>query len=280
MNVFAAKSNPNNKVKAGRLRAASRVRQRQKRESLRWSPSGKLRSPPSQQSPTTTTIDVPPWNERFIFDDESQHKGTTHSNNRRIASTSRRGCDEKENIANSTSTGNRIRHYTERSDGDAVSHFQQIEVSTSSAAAAAGGGVGRHPHLVETRSIALSPFNMAKVKAALQADSRSQRKTPHLPFNITEVESILDTFEELIFTMEIEEELARRDLELAKLRSEIKEPLSSESNESKHKSGTKEETEFSESTQLNTCVSDISKEIEDIVKQSAEGILKQLRCKF
>ena len=78
--------------------------------------------------------------------------------------------------------------------------FLQIEVSS-----AAG-------NVVETRNIALSPFDMKKVKEALAAD------TPQVAFiNATEAESILDQFEELLLTMEIEEELLRRDLELAKM---------------------------------------------------------------
>jgi len=218
MNFFAS-----NKVEAGRKTAALRVRQRQKRESLRWSPSGKLRlkTPHSRRSPTTQ-IDIP-WNDRFIFDDESQHKGATNSKDRRIVS--RRGCNEKENVANSSSSGKRIRHYTERSDGVAVAYFQQIEVSTSSASAAADG-VGKRPPIVETSSIALSPFNMAKVKAALRADSQPEPKTPH------EMENIIDKFEELILTMEIEEELVRRDLELDKMKVKSKE-LERENDEDK-----------------------------------------------
>lgn len=243
MNVFADNSNHGNKVKAGRKIAALRVRQRRRRESLRWSPSGKLRSSPSSRPPITK-VDIP-WNDRFIFDDESQHKGATYSKNRRIAS--RKGCDGKENIAKSNSSENRIRHYTERSDGDAVAHFQQIEVLLQSSAAAAG--VEKRPSPVETRSIALSPFDMAKVKSALEADSLSQTKTPHIHFHETEVESMLDKFEELILTMEIEEELLRRDLELTKIKSEIKMPnidmktgtdTSLECNEGKCKSDVRE----------------------------------------
>lgn len=201
MNVFADNSN---KVKAGRKIAALRVRQRRKRESLRWSPSGKLRSPLPLRPPITK-IDIP-WNDRFIFDDESQHKGA----NRRIAS--RKGYDEKENIAKSTSSKSRICHYTERSDGDAVVHFKQIEVLLPSSAKATGAD--KRPSVVETRSIALSPFDIAKVKAALEANSQSQTKTHHIQLHRSEMKSMLDKFEELILTMEIEEELLRRDLGL------------------------------------------------------------------
>ncbi len=196
---------PITKVEAGRKTAALRVRQRQKRESLRWSPSGKLRTPHTRRSPTIEhTI---PWNDRFIFKDEIQSDKATHSTDRRI---SRRKCDdEKENVENLKSCSNRIHHYTERCDGDAVRYFQQIEILTSSGAA---DGVQQRPSAVETRSIALSPFDMEKVKAALEANSSTDPKTPH------EVECILDQFEELILTMEMEEEVVRRDLELEKMK--------------------------------------------------------------
>ena len=197
MNLFASTSKPTNKVEAGRKTAALRVRQRQKRESLKWSPSGKLRTR-SQTKCSPTTQNRIPWNDRFIFDDGSQPKGATQPKHSRTY-------DEKENIANSNSSSNRIRHYTERSDGVAVAHFQQIEISTNS-------GAAESPSVVETRSIALSPFNMAKVQATLRENRLSELKSPQ------EVESILDEFEELILTMEIEEELIRRDLELQRMR--------------------------------------------------------------
>ena len=210
MNLFASTSEATNKAEVGRKTAALRVRQRQKRESLRWSPSGKLRTPLSRTGPrsrpssSTTNRNRVPWNDRFIFDDESQPKDA----DRKIVS--RRTCDENENVANSNSSNNRIRHYTERSDGVAVANFQQIEISAYSEAA---NRVGEVPSTVETRSIALSPFNMAKVKAALR-DSVSK------PKSLTEVQSIIDEFEELILTMEIEEEIVRRDMELQRNDSE------------------------------------------------------------
>lgn len=196
--------NPNNKVEAGRKTAALRVRQRQKRERLRWSPSGKLRTPYNRRSSTPTTEIVIPWNNRFIFDDETLPNITTIS--RKISD------DKKENVENLSSSSNRIRHYTERSNGDAVLQFQQIEIS----AYAGLDGVEELPSSVETRNIALSPFDMEKVKAALRAKRLSEPKTPH------EVEYLLDHFEELILTMEIEEEIVRRDLELEMMSAKMK----------------------------------------------------------
>ncbi len=202
---------PNKKVEVGRKTAALRVRQRQKRESLRWSPSGKLRTPHNGRSPTPTIENAIPWDDRFVFDVNTLPNVATHSTNRRI---SRKINDEKENVENlSSSSSNRIRHYTERNDGDAVLQFQQIDISASSGVL---DGVEEFPSTVETRNIALSPFDMEKVKAALTADSLSEPKTPH------EVESLLDHFEELILTMEIEEEIVRRDLELEMMNVKMK----------------------------------------------------------
>lgn len=215
MNLFALTSESTiNKAKAGRKTAALRVRQRQKRESLRWSPSGKLRTPHSQRSPTIRNRI--PWNDRFIFDDENHPKGAIHPMRSRVVS--RRACDEKENDANSNSSSNRIRNYTERSDG--------VEISTYSGAA---GRVSEGPSAVETRSIALSPFNMAKVKAALRRERLSE------PKSLNEVKSILDEFEELILTMEIEEELVRRDLELEWMKVKTKTETSCNDESLQHK---------------------------------------------
>ena len=93
----------------------------------------------------------------------------------------------------------RIRSYTERSDGEAVCSFQQIEVSYSNESSL------KHQQ-VETRSIALSPIVKS---SADEADTPKDKL-----FDATEAEKILDRFEELLITLKIEEELLRRDLDL------------------------------------------------------------------
>ena len=96
----------------------------------------------------------------------------------------------------------RIRSYTERSDGEAVCSFQQIEVSYSNKS-------GVKHQQVETRSIALSPI----VKS-----SADEADTPKVKlFDATEAEKILNRFEELLITMQLEEELLRRDLNMPTL---------------------------------------------------------------
>lgn len=127
----------------GQKIAALRVKQRQRRESARWSPSGRLRPRSSraknakqgQNSPPAALNSVP-WNDRFIFDDDSHQRG--------------RSIPTKKVSAEKDSAG-RIRSYTERCDGEAVCSFQQIEVSYSNKSSL------KHQQ-VETRSIALSPI--------------------------------------------------------------------------------------------------------------------------
>jgi hypothetical protein len=93
-------------------------------------------------------------------------------------------------------TTGRIRSYTERCNGEAVGSFQQIEVSSSIESSLKN-------QRVETRSIALSPIVNV---------SNDEADTPKVTFNVTEAKNILDRFEELLLTMQIEEELLRRDL--------------------------------------------------------------------
>ncbi len=171
----------------GQKIAALRVKQRQRRESLRWSPSGKLRPRSSRakaaNSPSAALSSVP-WNDRFIFDDDSHQRG--------------RSIPTKKVSAEKDSTG-RIRSYTERCDDEAVGSFQQIEVSSSIESSL-------EIQQVETRRVALSPI----VKV-----SPDEADTPKVKlFDATEAKNILDRFEALLLTMQIEEELLRRDLDL------------------------------------------------------------------
>jgi hypothetical protein len=59
-----------------------------------------------------------------------------------------------------------MRRYTERSDGEAVTEFSRCEIFPSSPEAAGTTCVS----LIKTHSIGTSPFDMAKVRAALEAD--------------------------------------------------------------------------------------------------------------
>lgn len=95
-------------------------------------------------------------------------------------------------------SGGRIRSYTERCDGEAVNSFQQIEVSSSIKSSLKN-------QRVETRSVALSPIINES------PDEAGKPKVKY--YDAAEAENILDRFEELILTMQIEEELLRRDLD-------------------------------------------------------------------
>ncbi|KAL7433810.1 hypothetical protein ACHAXH_005904 [Discostella pseudostelligera] len=55
-------------IKAGRSRAASRVRQKLRSDGVKWSPSGKMRS---AFRPGNRILHRKPWNNRFMFDDDS-----------------------------------------------------------------------------------------------------------------------------------------------------------------------------------------------------------------
>lgn len=263
MDKLAPSSKPDNsvyadsRVETGRKTAILRVRQRQKRESLRWSPSGRLRRPHSrqqrQQQQSCPSIINIPWNDRFNFDDGSQHKGATQSRDRQLSS--RRGRKEKENFANSNSEINKIRYFAERSDGDLVVQFHKMEVSTPD---------GEKSSVTETRNINTSPFNMVEVSAALK-DTMPQ-----------EMECILDQFEELILTMEIEEELMRRDLENERMKVSSTKDIKS----SKPKAlalpnegcniarRNKDNHEKAETALLDAYISSISEEIETILQQT------------
>jgi len=125
---------------------------------------------------------------------------------------------------------------------------------------------------------------MKKVKAALDANR------PKVQFDAKEAQSILDQFEELVFTLEIEEELMRQELLAAKLQTEVitlpnkkcaresSSTLTSTCRDNVETPGNQMENRelSSESSLLVMCITSLSEEIENAVKRSAEGILNQL----
>ena len=57
---------------SGQRRAALRVKQKMRNDQQRWTPSGKLtRRPPSRPNRIPRRKPSKPWNDRFIFDEES-----------------------------------------------------------------------------------------------------------------------------------------------------------------------------------------------------------------
>lgn len=133
-----------------------------------------------------------------------------------------------------------MRRYIERSNGEVVMEFSRCEVFPSSPVASS-----TCLNLADNQSIGLSPFDMAKVRAALEADAidnHGEDESHHdndvvdpdfIPSNVSGIdgfgreekhdrsfvplgksatESILRQFEELLYTSDLEEELLRRNV--------------------------------------------------------------------
>jgi hypothetical protein len=229
---------------SGRRRAALRVKQKIRHDQLQWSPNGMKRRkgrksirPPAA---VTKSVHCTPWNERFIFDEESL-PSKEHNAPAKIW---RRSVHGKENNIVSKRGGgkqSRIRQYTERSDGELVIEFGRCEIIPSSP---------MRPSLIASQSASTSPFDLAKVRAVLEAytidhyeeevsqhdnDNEMSKEEDHrtalhesmgaaalvpefippsrvLPVDKSEMKSTVEKFEELLYTSLIEEELIRCDL--------------------------------------------------------------------
>mmetsp|Transcript_37335 Transcript_37335/g.78214 ORF Transcript_37335/g.78214 Transcript_37335/m.78214 type:complete len:405 (-) Transcript_37335:624-1838(-) len=258
---------------SGQRHAALRVKQKKKNDQQQWSLSGKLtRRPPSRTKQRRISIRKA-WNDRFIFDEESlvghgnegylpikanggrkqqargsggaqqivegkENKGNEFLVNDTIPAEKTRGCRSK------------TRHYTERADGEVVMEFTRCEISPSSPIVAGG----EYPDLIGTRSTGASPFDMAKVRAALDANAiddcgcdKEERNNPEiqraslheanqsngnkeirpstsddrqqlpqcpipLPLDRIRAKSMLDKFEDLLYTIELEEAMLTASL--------------------------------------------------------------------
>jgi hypothetical protein len=228
---------------SGRRRAALRVKQKIRHDQLQWSPNGMKRRkgrksirPPAV---ITKSVHCTPWNERFIFDDESLPSKERNAPEKIW----RRSVHGKENNNVSKRGGgkqSRIRQYTERSDGELVIEFGRCEIIPSSP---------MRPSLLASQSVSTSPFDLAKVRAALEAyainhyeegeshhdDNEMSQEEDHrtalhesmgaaasvpefippsrvVPVEKSELISTVEKFEELLYTSLIEEELIRCDL--------------------------------------------------------------------
>lgn len=250
-----------NTPNSGQRRAALRVKQKRRNDQKQWTTDGKLLHRKSSSRPSSRLNHQKPWNERFIFDDEPENDNT---NTRGFDSRSKRSQEAthgKENIANQSSQDiqtRTIRHYTERADGEIMLEFTRCEILPSDDKMKAVplspviATDGKCHDLIGTRSIGVSPFDLTKVKAALDAHEEEEthscvkpdeseqatlhvpssrynpninntvkennrRSLPHsgaqtLPLDENKVEEFLEAFEDLLYTMELEEELLRRDL--------------------------------------------------------------------
>jgi len=244
---------------SGRRRAALRVKQRRRQDEKTWSPSGKLlvksnrnRRTSSSRRPSSSSNRRPssssrpsherPWNERFIYEDETVLEHATDANQKRLGSAnSRQSVDGKENNANDATTakpqaasGCQSIQYTERADGEAVVEFSRSEILTSPIS-----NMQPDNELIGRKEVSTSPFDLDKVNASLEADaaandplhqtptaiSESSLHTPHqtsneplinplfsMPLDKDKVKAVLENCADLLYTIELEEELLRRDI--------------------------------------------------------------------
>ena len=199
----------------GRRRAALRVKQRRKSDSRRWTVDGRRRSSRSSKrpSPTSSIRHATPWNERFIFEDTEAKIST------QVTRKSHTALSGKENLAiDSRPKTMTERHFTERADGELVLNFSRREII---APAAASSSNAMPPLLGGSRDVSVSPFDMEKLKLALlEADvdfglpnESAATDESHIPLiHGHEASANLEAFEELLYEIELEEELAHREL--------------------------------------------------------------------
>lgn len=220
----------------GRIRAASRVKEKMRRDSLIWTVDGRRRAKSSRNkrpSGAMTTLHSAPWNERFILQAVATRKNHTRP-------LSAYGKENSTNIARltavavagkSTPASKNIRHYSERSDGELVLNYSRCEILPCSNE----NNQDNHfqdSHLYGgTQEASVSPFDLVKLKAALleaaQSDLESDAdeadhevsfpiNSPYTkgvsPIDRKQANANLKAFEDLLYTVEIEEEIAHREL--------------------------------------------------------------------
>jgi hypothetical protein len=116
-----------------------------------------------------------------------------------------------------------VRHFSERSDGELVLNYSRTEILSNS-----NGNCSSHIDnlLGGTEDASVSPFDMVKLKAALDAAESDNDGAEHgvefpinspctkdmNPIDRNQAHPNLEAFEDLLYTVEIEEELAHREL--------------------------------------------------------------------
>ena len=230
----------------GRRRAALRVQQKRRRDSRRWTIDGRWRSSSSLSNTRLRTISSTrnlhstPWNQRFIFQDEDPNK--TNSIHMRKAETCTDREENNSHIPRSTTSIDRYSskqtpldksttgtcHFSERADGELVTSYSRCEIAPSRVSKYSDSNV-------RTCHIGVSPFDMNKVQQALdaaQSDEDDGNNEPpivnrHVAFSPLN-HANLDAFEELLYTVEVEEELAHRELVFKSLSKKVDDPLHSD----------------------------------------------------
>eukprot|EP00956_Cyclotella_meneghiniana_P011394 scaffold15972_cov73-Cyclotella_meneghiniana.AAC.4 len=215
-------------VDDGRMRAALRVRQRRRSDSKRWTIDGKRRRN-KRPSTTSATANLPttPWNERFVFDDEKENVP-----NRRASV--KFNPPARKNKTNNTE----ICHFSERADGELTVTFSRYEIAPKGAMRrdVVDNEYGESSTFFSgTQDASVSPFDMIKLRRALEDDEgddsemsvandeyrtqnyshspREVKQSHTMPqFDAQDANANLEAFEELLYTVEIEEELVHREL--------------------------------------------------------------------
>ena len=237
----------------GRRRAAIRVKQKRMYDSQRWTIEGRRR-PDSSRFKNRPSIKSParklhskPWNDRFIFNQASAEKSKNFADGLQLFSSP---VDEKANNPHSRpmtalALGSKIgqlvpkttqdssarqttifkpevRHFSERADGELVSNFSRCEITPTTASKC-----NCSPLLVSKCNASVSPFDMTKLRAVLNAEGSEDDETyrgedgdilpiilsqkfPQFDCSLANVN--LETFEELVYTAQIEEEVCREFL--------------------------------------------------------------------
>ena len=219
-------------ISDGRLRAALRVKQKKQRDETKWSINGRRRPVSSVAPIRPPQSNAIPWNQRFIFE-ESIDPGDDNDNNLEALVNNRQPRKKSAVNGKENNVGNKkidkpsksTRHYSERADGELVLEFQRCEITPSSHIRLDATS----PHIGGTQSVGVSPFDLAKVRATLKADTNqcevdldvpeendhvanTQAHPTHQPIDETTAKAMLDKFEELLYAMEFEEELVHRDI--------------------------------------------------------------------
>lgn len=163
-----------------------------------------------------------PWDDRFIHEDSDEE---TRADKTKQRERNLDICRGKENVINNNSASKQMRQYTERADGDEVEHFFRCEITPTSALKKKPYSSKEDNDLVGTRSVGTSPFDMDRVREALEADARhgndpetvdtpiGEELTEHnhrrdsilLPRNKSEAVALLRKFEDLLYATELEE---------------------------------------------------------------------------
>eukprot|EP00804_Cyclotella_cryptica_P019914 CCRYP_007818-RB/>CCRYP_007818-RB protein AED:0.24 eAED:0.24 QI:538/1/1/1/0.33/0/4/588/355 len=236
----------------GRHRASLRVKEKRRQDAKRWSVDGRRRSgsrahhlrlarhPPSM----LPNLHSSPWNDRFMFDAINNPGLAAGASKQRMTGVSSLQLMPLLNQmkVDSSTTGikgeQRVRserNFSDRADGELVLNHSRQEVTPTTIKKC-----DTSPSAVGMRDVGISPFDMSKVLDALEADNSNLETMRHIADKINQIDRNciptscknshscniysskphvfdeakinFERIEELLYTMEIEEQLAHREL--------------------------------------------------------------------